>query len=100
MLIAFAVFDSKAAAYGLPIFCESEGLALRGFSDACKNPESPMAKHCADFVLFKIGSYETNSGEFTTISPAVHIANAAAFVGQVPVEPKAEVEKLLKKVPA
>lgn len=78
MLIAFAVFDVKAASYGTPMFMSNEGLAVRGFSDACKDPKSALAQHPGDYSLYKIGTYEPNSGELRNLSPAVHVISAAS----------------------
>lgn len=83
MLTVYAVYDSKAEAFGSPIFCSTDGLALRGFSDACAAPDSSLHKYPADYVLFKIGTYDPNSGKLTDITPGEHIASASAIVEQL-----------------
>lgn len=80
MLIAFAVYDSKAACFGAPMFLPNKGIAIRTFSDVCADPASPMAKHPSDYSLHEIGSYDPDSGKLTDISPAVHILAASAVV--------------------
>lgn len=90
MLIAFAVFDVKAAAYGNPMFISNAGLAIRGFSDACHDPATAMAKHPGDYSLFEIGSYDPNSGILKAVSPPVHVASAASMLAlkEQPVGPE------------
>lgn len=80
MLTAYAVFDSKAAAFGMPMFISNKGLAVRGFSDACADRDSSIAKHPEDYALFEIGSYDPNSGKLTDVTPAVHVISASSVV--------------------
>lgn len=80
MLKAFAVFDMKAESYGNPMFVSNEGLALRGFSDACADPKSPAAQHPEDYILYMIGSYEPNTGILDSLVPPKQIASATAVV--------------------
>lgn len=88
MLLVFAVYDSKAAAYNAPMFLATKGLALRAFSDACAAPDSPLVKHAEDYSLFEIGSYDPNSGLLKAITPPVHVVNASAVVTLL--QPKAQ----------
>lgn len=89
MLSVFAVYDSKACAFGMPICVASRGLALRSFSDACAAPNSPMGAHPEDYVLFEIGGYDQNSGKLSDITPAVHVASASAVVSLLDSKPGA-----------
>lgn len=104
MLKAFAVFDSKAASYGNPMFITNSGLALRGFSDACADPKSAMAQHPEDYSLYEIGSYEPNSGMLKPVDPPVHVASAASVISLMdprsvsPVQPELPVRNGLKAV--
>lgn len=98
MLKAFAVFDCKAASYGTPMFISNSGLALRGFSDACADPSSAIAKHPGDYSLHEIGSFEPNSGLLKATTPPVHIASAASVVGMM--KPEIEQPVLPMGVPA
>lgn len=80
MLTAFAVYDCKAEAYGMPIFQSNRGLALRSFSDACADMKSPMSMHPEDYALYEIGSYDPNKGLLTDLTPAKHIVSASSVV--------------------
>lgn len=54
----FTTFDSKAEAYSEWFFATTRGLALRGFSDACNNPEHPFSRYPHDITLFEIGTWD------------------------------------------
>lgn len=101
MLKAFAVFDSQASAFGTPMFLPSSGVALRLFSEACANPKSPMFQHPQDFVLYELGTYDPNSGRFTSLDVVSRLSDAASVVAALrasrlvsePVLPGVEVAK-------
>ena len=87
MLLAFAVFDSKASAFNAPMFLATKGLALRAFSDACAAADSPLVKHSEDYSLFEIGSYDPNSGKLKSLAQPKHMVNASAVVELVQPKP-------------
>jgi hypothetical protein len=70
-LFIVTVFDKGAAAYNRPFFVPSLGLAIRGFQDELNREaeDNPMFKHPSDFELYSLGSFDDNSGEFTTEKP-------------------------------
>lgn len=73
---AFAVLDLKAASYGTPMFMETEGVAMRSFTDACADPRGPLNQHPEDFVLVEIGSYDPNLGRLDSPTEPRHIMSA------------------------
>ena len=80
-LYAFAVFDAAAGLYGVPMFLNSKGVAVRTFMDECNNPQSSINKHAADYTLFQIGEYDDNTGELTPITP-LSCGNAVEFINK------------------
>lgn len=101
MVEAFAVFDTKAAAYGMPMFMSNQGLAIRGFSDACADQQSTLYLHPEDYNLYHIGSYDPNTGIMTPLEKHEHICSASAVVALLrPAAPGAPVPSALKKVDA
>lgn len=74
----FAVYDSKAAAYGRIIECPTEGLAARTFSDACLDPQGPLYKHADDYALHEIGSYDPTSGRVESLREMKFILAASS----------------------
>lgn len=65
-LMIFSIFDSKAAYFSNPFFCQREEEALRIASDAVSetgNPNNLWARHPEDFSLFKLGHFDSLTGE-------------------------------------
>jgi len=82
MKLIFAVYDLKAEAYGNPMFFTARGLAVRGFTDAAKDPQSPLAQHPGDFALHELGTYDASSGEFKSHSVPKFVVSAASAVAE------------------
>ena len=59
-LLVYAVHDSISVSFGTPLFCFLEGYARRalidGYADRPGNP--------GDFVLYELGTYETDDASF------------------------------------
>lgn len=69
LLHAYCVFDSKAEAYMAPFFFQTNGQAIRAFSDLANNKSSTVAQHPEDFTLFSIGFFNDEDG---SLEPEVH----------------------------
>lgn len=92
MLNLYAVYDTKSESYGQLIQVRNVGVAVRSFTDACGDTNSPMAKHPGDFALYEIGTYDPDNGKLTCVEPAKHIMSAASAVpvdNQLDIFPKA-----------
>ena len=79
----FVVYDSKALSYGTPVFLESAGVALRGLEDAANDPQSPIGKHPADYILWQVAEYDPRTGVVEKLVPFVNLGNASALKKQV-----------------
>ncbi|AZL82679.1 nonstructural protein [Apis mellifera associated microvirus 3] len=79
-LRVFAVYDAKAEVYNAPFFTQTVGLALRGFTDEVRNPDSMLNKHPEDFSLFEIGEFDQLTGAITPLTAPVSIAPALELV--------------------
>lgn len=62
MLRIFAVYDKAVGAFMAPFFVRATGEALRTFTDAVNDPQSPFYKHPADFELFQLGAFDSANG--------------------------------------
>lgn len=62
----YAIRDSATAAFGTPLFMMAKGQALRMLQDelARKAPDNQFANHPADFELFELGTFDSESGLF------------------------------------
>lgn len=80
-LLAFAVLDEKTEAFLPPFFVVAPGQAVRLFTDGCQDRESPLGKHPGDYKLYRVGSFDDNSGEVVGELP-VFMCSGAEAVGQ------------------
>lgn len=78
--IIYSIFDDKAVMYCRPFFLQSVGLALRSFADICKDRESQIAHHPADFKLYKLGTFNDNTGSITPLAIPEFVASASEYV--------------------
>lgn len=69
LLEIFAMYDRATQAYMQPVYSQSKGEIIRSLSDLIMNNEHAFAKHPEDYTLFKIGTYEEQSGEIVPIAP-------------------------------
>lgn len=77
---AYTVYDRKALTYAPPFFAAQDGLALRMFGDAVNDPSTSLSRHPGDFVLYRCGAYDDQSGQLLPVSVLEHIADAQALV--------------------
>lgn len=52
-----------------PTVDRNDNSAMRNFVHAARNPESLFNSHPQDYALFKIGEYETDTGEIVPCLP-------------------------------
>ena len=63
----FSIKDLKTG-YLPPTFDINELSAMRNFEHACYNPDSLFYTHGSDYQLWKIGTFNTDNGEFISES--------------------------------
>ena len=80
ILNKYTIFDTALQAYHQDYSLETEALALRQFADMA-NEETQIAKNPEDYSLWHIGTFETTTGQLTSIEP-VCIAKAHEHVLQ------------------
>lgn len=73
----YAIRDCKSG-FLSPMIDDTDDSALRNFEYACKN-NNIMNFAPQDFELYKIGSYDTDSGILSPIEPTEFIANGINF---------------------
>lgn len=87
ILNAYSVFDRKALQYHPPFFASTDGAASRSFMDLANDANTTIGRHPADYVLFRIGTYDDQKGEMIPISPLMHVVDAVALVSPAPALP-------------
>jgi len=61
-LKAFCVFDDKAKAFLPAFFMPTTAQAVRTFADCCNDGGHAFGRHPADYTLFHVGEFDTDSG--------------------------------------
>lgn len=62
MLKIFCVRDNAVEAYMRPFYQVTRAAAIRDFTEACSQGDSPFAKHPSDYTLFEIGVFDETTG--------------------------------------
>ena len=65
----YAIYDKAVGAYMRPFVLQSDGQAVRGFTDEVNNPETPLHAHPEDYALFRIGIFDDSSAVITPEEP-------------------------------
>lgn len=74
----YTIYDSKAEHYGNPISVRTDAEARRQFSVVATDPNTEIGRHPEDFMLFRIGSFNSETGSLTT-EAGTCIAKAIEF---------------------
>ncbi len=64
-LNVYSIFDTASGLYSRPFFTQSDGEAIRSFSDIANDAEHPVGRHPADFTLFRLGIFDDRDGKLT-----------------------------------
>lgn len=59
---AFAIYDSKAAAYSPPFFQNTIATGIRAFGRICSDQESMVCQFPEDYTLFEVGEWDDQTG--------------------------------------
>lgn len=71
----FCIRDSKVG-FMTPTIDQNESCAIRNFEYAAQRTDSLFNSHPSDFDLYRIGSYDSESGELTSCLPE-HLCSAS-----------------------
>ena len=67
-LCKYTIYDSALEAYHQDYSLENDAIALRQFADMA-NEETQIAKNPEDYSLWRIGTFETTTGELIPEEP-------------------------------
>lgn len=76
VLQVVAIRDAKVG-FLTPAFEQSEETAIRNFSHAVVNSDSILASYCKDFALYRIGTFDNDSGVLAPEPIPVHLYEAS-----------------------
>lgn len=75
----YVIYDTSLRRYGVPMAQENDAVAMRSFAHECMNESSIWNSHPDQFILYKIGVYNCDTGEILPCAPE-RIASASDFV--------------------
>lgn len=58
----YAVYDLKAECYSSPFFAVNDAVAIRMFTSACLDRETPVGSNPADYAMFRVGVWNSDNG--------------------------------------
>lgn len=64
LLMIYSVYDSKAEAFLMPFFSQTQGVAVRSFISAIAEEGNPFRKFAEDYTLFELGEWDQGTAEF------------------------------------
>lgn len=76
----YTVYDCKGLFYGPPFYSQTDGSALRAFSEVVNDPSTPIGRHPRDYSLFFIGEFDDQHGEVLSVAPKQHIADGSVLL--------------------
>lgn len=75
ILNVYSVRDALTG-YMSPTFEVSDPVAMRNFEYAVRNTESLLGSHPEHYSLFKIGTYDSDTGVLNSLNPQEFICDA------------------------
>jgi len=61
----YTIYDTASGLYLRPFFAQSDGEAVRSFSDIIQDADHPIGKHPEDYSIHRIGIYDDNTAKLT-----------------------------------
>ena len=61
----YSIFDTASGLYSRPFITQSDGEAIRSFSDIATDADHPIGKHPQDYTLFRLGIFDDTTGKLT-----------------------------------
>lgn len=61
----YTIYDAKAKIFNKPFHQHNEEVALRTARTLLDDHSSDIAKHPSDFILYRLGTYDDDTGSFS-----------------------------------
>lgn len=74
----FSIFDSKTSYFQLPFFSPTIPSGVRLFRNLVSDVSTLVSKYSEDFILFRIGEFDDESGEVSSVVPE-NLGSGASF---------------------
>lgn len=77
----YSILDVNVG-FGMPLVQDNDAVAMRNFENACVDESSVFHTHSADFSLFCVGTFDTDTG-IVESCPQRKICSAYDFVTSI-----------------
>ena len=68
-LVMYSIYDSCAKLFDRPFYSHGDPHAQRSFRDVVLDAEHPIGKHPEDYMLMRVGTFDSNSGAIVPCEP-------------------------------
>lgn len=75
-LKAFTIRDAKGEVFHTPFFKKTHGEAERDFTELVRDEKSMASKYPEDYDLYYCGTYDDNTGVYTSLDTPQHVIKA------------------------
>lgn len=66
-----SIYDKRTETFGTPIAVNHTVQAIDGFKEGLESPQSFLHKHPTEYVLYKLGVMDDDTGELIATNPPV-----------------------------
>lgn len=77
----YSIFDAAVGAYQRPFCAQSDGEAVRAFSDLAVAADHPVGQHPKDYSLYRVGTFSDQTGQVDP-EPGECLATAIELAAQ------------------
>lgn len=84
--LIYNIYDSKSKSWFTPVFVLREGQMLRSWMDVANDESSTIGKHPEDYCLFKIGTFDDDTGDIKMLEVKESIGLALHFKRESPIK--------------
>jgi len=79
---AYALLDVKTGLYSMPWFFPHDATAFRTVNEVASSKENTVGRYPTDYVLYKVGLFDDNTGHVSPLSP-VNMGTAASILASM-----------------
>jgi len=75
----YSIRDVKTNVYNTPYFQTHKAGSMRMFAELCSDKQSTINKFPADFQLYELGTFNSETGKFTSHPEPIYLASPSDF---------------------
>lgn len=76
----YSIRDDKVG-FMVPTADPNDAVAIRSFTSACKRAMAEQDERVYDLSLYRVGSFNIDSGQVESLDPPVHLVSSVSVIG-------------------